>query len=135
MRGSKLTGEGAEPSIPTPRLPEQAAAALQLIERSDLDELTVRRLRRNLRGVWRALTPAHGRFLVEAAFTVRLQALDLVVRRTLTPEQRPIWLRFLGLTEEELEAMLRKGAPPTPEVVQIYSALFEMAKDQPCPPE
>lgn len=113
------------------RKPAQYRTAIdgELVRRTGLDELSLRRLRRQLDVRYGALSYRERLLLVERGAPERLRFLNEILRECLSAEQWGGWLRYIEHTEKDVAEMERGEYPVSPYLVRLYSALFGIRVD------
>ncbi|MFO7171501.1 MAG: hypothetical protein DIU70_000820 [Bacillota bacterium] len=98
-------------------------------ERTGLDEVSLRRLRRALMARFRAVPYPVRRRLLEDGPCSRLHFLNTVLKASLPEAQWRAWLRSIEHSEQDLTEMARGEYPISPHLIRLYSALFGIKVD------
>ncbi|HEY8345664.1 MAG TPA: hypothetical protein VIL07_00075 [Symbiobacteriaceae bacterium] len=101
----------------------------KLIERTGLDEITLRRLRKEFHLRCSRLTYPQRLSLAEAPTCVRLRLMIDTLRDVWQEHHWEGWLRYLEHTREELDEMCRGEYPISPYLIRVFSALFGIKVD------
>lgn len=105
------------------------AVDTKLMERTGLDELTLRRVRKALMTRFARLSWGARSRLLEGGTYPRFNFLNLVLTETLAGDVWQVWLKYLEHSEEDLNEMGRGEYPISPYMIRIYSALFGIKVD------
>lgn len=110
-------------------LHHKTAVDAKLMEKTGLDEVTLRRVRKALMVRYGALPYRERSKLLEGATYPRFHFLNGVLKETLAPELWQCWLRYLEHSEEDIAEMGRGDYPISPYLIRVYSALFGIKVD------
>lgn len=101
----------------------------ELLQRSAMDEVSLRRLRRAFWQEWNGMSGQQKRDLQAGGGPPRFALLDRVMCRTWTGQVWATWLKYIDHTERDLEEMGRGEYPIAPFIVRVYSATFGIKVD------
>lgn len=107
----------------------RTAIDAKLMEKTGLDEFTLRRVRKLFMLRFARLSYGERRLLAEGGICVRFASLNGLLRRDLPREAWQAWLAYLEHTEQDLDDMARGEYPISPYMVRVYSALFGIKVD------
>jgi hypothetical protein len=94
------------------------------MERSGLDEVNLRRIRKTFMTRCAALAYPQRQMLAEGGTCPRFQLMIQVLEDTWGVRQWEAWLRYLEHTREDLAEMCRGEYPISPYLIRVFSALF-----------
>lgn len=120
---------------PTPRSSRGAIAHHRtlvdnkLMEKSGLDEVSLRRVRKAFMLRYKNLNYKERQALAEEGTCARFHLMDSVLRHHLGHWMWQRWLVYLEHTERDLEEMCRGEYPISPYLMRVYSALFGIKID------
>ncbi len=99
------------------------------MERTGLDEFTLRRLRKEfMLRMGRTAYPER-RALAEGGTIPRFAFMVRVMRELWSGEHWQAWLRYLEHSEQDVEEMCRGEYPISPWLIRVFSALFGIKVD------
>lgn len=101
----------------------------KLMERTGLDEFTLRRLRKEFMVRCNRLPYAEKRALAEGGTCPRFAFMNAVLRDLWTAERWTAWLRYLEHSQQDVDEMCRGDYPISPYMIRVYSALFGIKVD------
>lgn len=107
----------------------RTAVDVRLLERTGLDEFTLRRLRKEFLLRCSRLTYPERRRLAEAATWQRFRIMTETLRDVWQERHWNRWLRYLEHTPEDIEEMCRGEYPISPYLIRVFSALFGIKVD------
>lgn len=110
-------------------IPVRTAVDAKLMERTGLDELSLRRLRKEFLVRSGKLTYLDRRALAEGGAAPRLQFMISVVNDLWTEERWNAWLQYLEHTQKDVDEMCRGDYPISPYLTRVFSALFGIKTD------
>lgn len=96
----------------------------KLIEKTGLDECTLRRIRKQFMLQYLQLSFAEKRLMGEGGTTLRFGFMNTLLQNTLQPEAHKAWLTYLEHSELDIADMVRGEYPISPYMIRVYSALF-----------
>jgi len=99
------------------------------MERTGIDEFTLRRVRKEFMRRCNKMTYADKRALAEGGTIPRFQVMISVLRDLWNWERWNAWLRYLEHTDQDIEEMCRGEYPISPYLVRVFSALFGIKVD------
>lgn len=102
----------------------RTAVDAKLMEKTGLDELTLRRVRKTFMLRWQKLPYTEKRILGEGGTCPRFEIMNQVLRQIFSREQWWSWLHYLEHSERDLAEMARGEYPISPYLIRVYSALF-----------
>jgi hypothetical protein len=113
------------------RIPHATRTAVdaKLIERTGLDEFSLRRLRKEFISRCSRLTYAEKRALTEGGTVPRFRMMTGTMADMWSGEKHEIWLRYLEHTQQDLAEMCAGEYPISPYLVRVFSALFGIKVD------
>lgn len=113
------------------RQPAQLSTAIdaKLMARTGMDEVNLRRIRRELMDRYGAFPYKSKCLLLEGGTYPRFNFLNLILKETLTEGPWRSWLGYLEHTEQDLAEMGRGEYPISPYLIRLYSALFGIKID------
>ena len=107
----------------------RTAVDSKLLERTGLDEFTLRRVRKAFMRAHRKLSFKDKRTLIEGGTSPRFACMHATLNTCFSGEAWAKWLTYLEHTSGELEDMCRGEYPISPYLVRVYSALFGIKVD------
>jgi hypothetical protein len=115
----------------TKRIVHQTRTAVdaKLMERTGLDEFTLRRTRKEFMRRCDRLTYADKRALAEGGTCPRFRFMINLLRESWAAVQWNDWLRYLEHSEQDVEEMCRGEYPISPYLIRVFSALFGIKVD------
>lgn len=102
----------------------RTAVDAKLMERTGLDEFTLRRLRREFMVRCTQLTYADKRALAEGGTCPRFRFMISVMRNLWDGERWEGWLAYLEHSQQDIDEMCRGEYPISPYLIRVFSALF-----------
>lgn len=99
------------------------------MERSGLDEISLRRVRRAFMSHWNASSYGAKKALSEGSICVRYRFVTDLLTEVWPAETWRLWLRYLEHTERDIEEMRQGEYPISPYIVRLFSALFGIKVD------
>lgn len=118
-------GTGLKKSYP----PVRTAQDEKLIARTGLDEITLRRLRKEFYLRCSRLSYPQRLRLAEAPTCVRLRMMIDTLQDVWQEQHWRCWLTYLEHTREDLEEMCQGEYPISPYLIRVFSALFGIKVD------
>ena len=109
--------------------PTRTAVDAKLMERTGLDEFTLRRVRRDFMRRVTKLTYADKRALTEGGTCPRFRLMITVLKESWDESSQTAWLRYLEHSEQDIEEMCRGEYPISPYLIRVFSALFGIKVD------
>lgn len=109
--------------------PTRTAVDVKLMERSGLDELSLRRVRRAFVNHWNAAPYAEKKALAEGSICVRYRFVTDLLNEAWMAETWRLWLRYLEHSERDIEEMRQGEYPISPYIVRLFSALLGIKVD------
>lgn len=109
--------------------PTRTAVDAKLMERTNLDEFTLRRVRKEFMHRTDRMTYAEKRALAEGGTCPRFRLMVAVLRESWDADRWNAWLRYLEHTDQDVEEMCRGEYPISPYLIRVFSALFGIKVD------
>lgn len=109
--------------------PTRTAVDEKLMERTGIDEFTLRRLRKEFMTKCARLTYADKRALAEGGTCPRLRYMISVMRDLWDDTRWNVWLRYLEHSQQDVDEMCRGEYPISPYLIRVFSALFGIKVD------
>jgi hypothetical protein len=109
--------------------PTRTAVDTKLMERSGLDEISLRRVRRAFMARWNASPYAVKQALADGSICVRYRFVTDLLKNLWPAETWRLWLRYLEHTERDIEEMRQGEYPISPFIVRLFSALLGIKVD------
>jgi hypothetical protein len=109
--------------------PTRTAVDTKLMERTSLDEFTLRRTRKEFMRRCDKLTYADKRALAEGGTCPRFRFMLNVLCEGWDAERWNAWLQYLEHSEQDVEEMCRGEYPISPYLIRVFSALFGIKVD------
>lgn len=109
--------------------PTRTAVDVKLMERTGLDEFSLRLLRKQFMLRFGRLSYTDKRALTEGGSCPRLAVMIGVMRETWSQDRWEVWLRYLEHTQRDIDEMCRGEYPISPYLVRVFSALFGIKVD------
>jgi hypothetical protein len=109
--------------------PTRTAVDAKLMERTGLDEFTLRRVRKDFMRRVTRLTYADKRALTEGGTCPRFRLMITVLKESWDESCQAAWLRYLEHSEQDIEEMCRGEYPISPYLIRVFSALFGIKVD------
>lgn len=109
--------------------PTRTAVDAKLMERTGLDEFTLRRVRKEFLTRCGKMTYADKRALAEGGTVPRFRLMISVLQDSWDRERWNAWLRFLEHTDQDIDEMGRGEYPISPYLIRVFSALFGIKVD------
>lgn len=107
----------------------RTAVDAKLMERSKLDEISLRRVRRAYRERWHRASLSEKRALIEGSIADRYRFVVDILRSVWQRETWELWLRYLEHTDKDIDEMMAGEYPISPYLVRLYSALLGVKVD------
>jgi hypothetical protein len=101
----------------------------KLMEKTGLDEFTLRRLRKLFAQRYLQLSYTDKRALSDGGTSQRFAFMTRLLRAELQQEAKEAWLRYLEHSELDIDDMVRGEYPISPYIIRVYSALFGIKVD------
>lgn len=109
--------------------PTRTAVDAKLMERSGLDELSLRRARRAFMDRWNRTPYAEKKSQAEGSICVRYRFVTDLLKEVWAAETWRLWLRYLEHSERDIEEMRQGEYPISPYIVRLFSALLGIKVD------
>ncbi|HLN60984.1 MAG TPA: hypothetical protein VK464_05475 [Symbiobacteriaceae bacterium] len=109
--------------------PTRTAVDAKLMERTALDEFTLRRVRKEFMRRADKLTYADKRALAEGGTCPRFRLMITVLRESWDETCWTAWLRYLEHSDQDIDEMCRGEYPISPYLIRVFSALFGIKVD------
>lgn len=109
--------------------PTRTAVDAKLMERTALDEFTLRRVRKEFMRRADKLTYADKRALAEGGTCPRFRLMITVLRESWDETCWNAWLRYLEHSDQDIDEMCRGEYPISPYLIRVFSALFGIKVD------
>lgn len=109
--------------------PTRTAVDAKLMERSGLDEMSLRRVRRAFMTVWNRAPYGEKKSLTEGSICVRYRFVTDLLKEVWQAETWRLWLRYLEHNERDIEEMRLGEYPISPYNVRLFSALLGIKVD------
>lgn len=107
----------------------RTAVDAKLMERTGLDEFTLRRVRKEFMGRCGKMTYADKRALAEGGTVPRFRIMIAVLRESWDSERWNAWLKYLEHSDQDIDEMCRGEYPISPYLIRVFSALFGIKID------
>lgn len=107
----------------------RTAIDAKLMEKTGLDEFTLRRVRKIFMLRYARLSYGERRWLAENGICVRFAMLNGLLRWAFQQEAWAAWLAYLEHSDQDIDDMALGEYPISPYLVRVYSALFGMKVD------
>lgn len=107
----------------------RTAVDAKLMERSRLDEVSLRRVRRAFTERWNRAPFAHKKALAEGSICARYRFVTDLLTEVWAQETWRLWLRYLEHSERDMEEMRQGEYPISPYNVRLFSALLGIKVD------
>lgn len=107
----------------------RTAVDAKLMERSGLDEVNLRRVRRVFRQRWNETAQSEKRALAEGPVRDRYRFITDLLQETWTPACWALWLRYVEHSQEDIEEMRQGEYPISPYLIRLFSALLAIKVD------
>lgn len=104
--------------------PTRTAVDAKLLERTGIDEFSLRKLRKEFSTHFAKLTYAQKLALAEGGTCPRYSLMVDVLRSVWSQSTWENWLRYLEHTEADIAEMCSGEYPISPYIVRVFSALF-----------
>ncbi|MGE5674602.1 MAG: hypothetical protein ACM3XM_12165 [Mycobacterium leprae] len=101
----------------------------KLMERTGLDEFSLRRLRKVFGQRLSKMSHAEREALADGCVHLRFQFMVNLLKELWPPEGWQDWLRYLGYSDQDAEAMCRGDMMICEYDMRVYSALFGIKVD------
>lgn len=99
------------------------------MERTGLDEFTLRRVRKEFMNRCGKLTYADKRAMAEGGTVPRFRFMITILQEAWDQERWNAWLQYLEHSDQDIEEMCRGEYPISPYLVRVFSALFGIKVD------
>jgi hypothetical protein len=99
------------------------------MERTGIDEFTLRRLRKEFMFTFNRMTYADKRALAEGGTCPRFTVMISVMRGLWNAERWSAWLKYMEHSQRDVDEMCRGEYPISPYLVRVFSALFGIKVD------
>jgi hypothetical protein len=109
--------------------PTRTAVDAKLVEKTTLDEFSIRRLRKEFITHCGRLTYAEKRVLTEGGTVTRFRMMITTMADAWSEERQEAWLRYLEHTRQDVAEMCAGEYPISPYLVRVFSALFGIKVD------
>lgn len=109
--------------------PTRTVVDAKLMERTGLDEFSLRRLRKEFIGVNCRMPYKERRALGEAGTIPRFRLMVDTMRSLWTDDRWATWLKYLEHTQTDIDEMCRGEYPISPYLIRVFSALFGIKVD------
>lgn len=109
--------------------PTRTAVDAKLMERTGIDEFTLRRVRKEFMFRCTKMTYADKRALAEGGTVPRFRLMISVLRDCWDAQGWNAWLRYLEHSEQDVDEMCRGEYPISPYLIRVFSALFGIKVD------
>lgn len=107
----------------------RTAVDAKLMERSGLDEVSLRRVRRVFMQQWNRAPYAEKKALTEGSISGRYRFVTDLLKEIWLAETWRLWLRFLEHNERDIQEMRQGEYPISPYNVRLFSALLGIKVD------
>jgi hypothetical protein len=101
----------------------------KLMERTGLDEFSLRRLRKEFMNVTRRMPYKERRAMCEAGTVPRFRLMVKTMRTLWTDERWVNWLTYLEHTQTDIDEMCTGEYPVYAHMIRVFSALFGIKVD------
>lgn len=109
--------------------PTRTAVDSKLMERTGIDEFSLRRLRKEFMLTFNRLTYAEKRALAEGGTCPRFTVMVSVMRGLWNLERWNAWLTYMEHPQRDVDEMCRGEYPISPYLIRVFSALFGIKVD------
>lgn len=109
--------------------PTRTAVDTKLMEKTGLDEFTLRRVRKAFMTRCSKISYADKRALAEGGTCPRFRLMIDLLRTEWDETMWTSWLRYLEHTDQDVEEMCRGEYPISPYLIRVFSALFGIKVD------
>lgn len=109
--------------------PVRTAVDAKLMERTGIDELSLRRVRKEFLNRIQRLTYLEKRSLAESGTYPRFRLMINALTDLWSEECWAGWLRYLEHTQQDIDEMCRGEYPISPYIIRVFSALFGIKVD------
>lgn len=109
--------------------PTRTAVDSKLMERTGIDEFTLRRLRKEFMLTFNRMTYAEKRALAEGGTCPRFTVMISVMRGLWNLERWNAWLTYMEHPQRDVDEMCRGEYPISPYLIRVFSALFGIKVD------
>lgn len=109
--------------------PTRTAVDHKLMERTGLDEFSLRRLRKEFMVRYNRLSYTEKRALGEGGTYPRFTLMITVMRQLWSAERWADWLQYLEHSQRDVDEMCRGEYPISPYLIRVFSALFGIKID------
>ncbi|MFZ5814975.1 MAG: hypothetical protein ACOY93_06685 [Bacillota bacterium] len=99
------------------------------MERSGLDEVNLRRVRRAFMDGWKRAPYTKKKAIADGAICVRFRFVTDLIREVWPEEAWVLWLGYLEHSEPDIEEMRAGEYPISPYIVRLFSALLGIKVD------
>lgn len=107
----------------------RTAVDAKLMERSGLDEISLRRVRRAFNDQWNRAPYADKKAMAEGTICIRYRFVTNLLLSVWSPETWQLWLHYLEHSERDIEEMRQGEYPISPYIVRLFSALLGVKVD------
>jgi hypothetical protein len=101
----------------------------KLMEKTRLDEFTLRRIRKAFALRFARLSYVERRALSEGGTCVRFGFMYRLLRTEFLPEHWEAWVRYLEHSDRDFDDMVHGEYPISPYIIRVHSALFGIKVD------
>lgn len=109
--------------------PTRTAVDAKLLERTGLDEFTLRRVRKEFMSRCERLTYADKKALAEGGSVPRFRLMIGVLKDMWDSDRWNAWLKYLEHDDRDIDEMCRGEYPISPYLIRVFSALFGIKVD------
>ncbi len=109
--------------------PTRTAVDAKLMERTGLDEFSLRRLRKEFGNHFARMAYTEKRTLAEGGTCPRFTVMINVLRGLWDEDRWAAWLRYLEHSQRDIDEMCRGEYPISPYLIRVFSALFGIKVD------
>lgn len=109
--------------------PTRTAVDAKLMERTGIDEFSLRRVRKEFILRYNRMAFSEKRSLSEGGTCPRFTAMITVLRSLWLPDRWAAWLNYLEHSERDIDEMCRGEYPISPYLIRVFSALFGIKVD------
>jgi len=109
--------------------PTRTAVDSKLLERTGMDEFTLRRLRKEFMLTFNRMSYAEKRALAEGGTCPRFTVMISVMRGLWDLERWDAWLTFMEHPQRDVDEMCSGEYPISPYLIRVFSALFGIKVD------
>lgn len=109
--------------------PTRTAVDSKLMERTGLDEFSLRRLRKEFLLTFERMAFAEKKALAEGGTCPRFQVMIGVMRQLWSADRWDSWLEYMEHSQKDVDEMCRGEYPISPYLIRVFSALFGIKVD------